>query len=437
MSVSSEIQQLTTNLNNIKQSIIDQGGTIDEGAGFNAISAAVETISGGGSEPTPITPYGYIYYHPYTPGYVGNTGGEEVTINSIDQTKYAAWLTSAGLDLDNEVSFQYESWNENWRVSQWAPSMVETTLTDAELLSVAGIDVTVSSPDMAQFQVKKGALIDKTTTLELEIASLADFEKLVNTGYDLSAVMSLSNADICCGGVVRFVFGGNITSIPNYFLHYTSTESISAIPSGVTTIGSNFMSSCMSLDCDIDFCNITSIGSNCLSGDASFNSVIKADKVESIGGAFLAYAPEFNQPLSLPAIKTIGYTFMSDCSKFNKPLSLGKIESIGHNFMRSCSSFNQPITIPSTVQSIGSSGSVNNFMYGCNNMVSTITVEVPSSVFQWQTQDSYSLAAVGKAYPAYRTGITLAGTYAGEWKTLFPDIAGTAGNYRKLLVANA
>ena len=434
MSISSEIEQLEANLSDIKQSIVAQGGTIAEGAGFNAISTAIGTISGGGGEPTPITPYGYIYYHPYTPGYVGNTGGEEVTINSIDQTKYAAWLTSAGLDLDNEVSFQYESWNENWRVSQWAPSMVETTLTDAELLSAAGIDVTVSSPDMAQFQVKKGALIDKTTTLELEIASLSDFQKLVHTGYDLNDVMSLSNADICCGGVVRFVFGGSITSIPNYFLMCTSTESISAIPSGVTTIGSNFMSSCMSLDCDIDFCNITSIGSNCLSGDASFNSVIKADKVESIGGAFLAYAPEFNQPLSLPAIKTIGYTFMSGCSKFNKPLSLGKIESIGHNFMRSCSSFNQPITIPSTVQSLGSS-SAQSFMSECTNMVSTVTVEAPTSVFLSQTADKYSFSPTTKDAPAYVTGMTLAGTYASDWKNFFPDI--TTYPYRKLLVANA
>lgn len=411
MSIASELQDLETNVAAIQQAIIDKGGSVT--GGLADLATDIEQMPSGGAN-DPITKYGYIYYHPHTTAYIGTTWGEELTINSIDQTKYASWLSSNGFDLDNEVSFRYES--GGWLASQWSPSMVEVNLTESELLTAAGISVTITSYEMAQFQVKKSAVIDETTTSELEIASLADYQALVNPNATSDYIAHLSNTDICFSGVIRFVFGADVTSVPNDFLRKSSIETISALPKGITSIGNDFLDYCAKFNGDIDLNNVTTVGNR-----------------------FLGAAYAFTGTVSCPAVKTIGDEFMDGCSKFNGSLSMDVVESIGHHFLNNCTAFNQPITIPNTVQSIGKTGYQTYFMRDCQSMVSTITVEASSSVFPTsQYADSYSLGARSNTAPCYTTGITLTGTYANDWKTFFPDGSyPAASTYRKLIVASS
>ena len=77
-------------------------------------------------------------------------------------------------------------------------------------------------------------------------------------------------------------------------------------------------------------------------------------------------------------------------------------------------------------------GTQANFMCYVNEMISTITVKAPSSVFK-QSPDKYSLTASSQSHPAYATGIKLTGTYANGWKNYLPDRS-VSGPYRKLIV---
>ena len=104
------------------------------------------------------------------------------------------------------------------------------------------------------------------------------------------------------------------------------------------------------------------------------------------------------------------------------------LTTIGEAFMSQCSTFNQNITIPSTVTSIGPL-----FMWGCNQMVSTVNVgSIPATAI---ASNNNTFSVGNTIFPAYSTGITIAGATASDWIAKFPNR--TSSPYRKLILGNA
>lgn len=148
--------------------------------------------------------------------------------------------------------------------------------------------------------------------------------------------------------------------------------------------------------------------------------------ITQIPTGFLYYCAVLDT-LELPSTMTyIGQYFLNECSIFNQPIDLTGVTFIGDHFLHECDAFNQNLTIPSSVQTISTY-----FMYRVPSMTSTITVEAPATVI---SSDDHTLSSLTATSPQYSTGITLAGTYANDWKTKFPDRILVP--YRKLIIAS-
>lgn len=205
-----------------------------------------------------------------------------------------------------------------------------------------------------------------------------------------------------------------------------------AVPNSVTSIGRYFMAGCIQFDQPLTLSSgLTAITSDFMNGCTNFSQpVVVPNSVTSIGDSFLYSCTRFNKPLTLPSsLQTIGRYFLQLCNSFNQPLTIPSgTTTIGSNFMSSWTQFNQPLTIPSSITSINA----NSFIYNCNAMTSTITVEAPITVIGSGSPNTALSTTVSTA-PCYTTGITLAGTYANDWKTRLTDR--TTSPYRKLIVA--
>ena len=219
----------------------------------------------------------------------------------------------------------------------------------------------------------------------------------------------------------------NVTELESGFLqNCTSFNSTIYIPK-ITRIPSSFLYGCSKFNQPIDLHNITEVGQSVLYGCSKFNQYLGLSNITRLEDGFLWFCSAFNRPLNLSNVTYIGDHVLGSCQEFNQSLDLSNVTHIGEGFLAACFKFNQNITIPATVQSIGKT-----FMYSLNQMVGTVTLEVPVSVL-----DMYESKNVLSAWlnygPTYTTGITLAGTYAQEWKDALPD--SSTSPYRKLIVA--
>lgn len=129
-------------------------------------------------------------------------------------------------------------------------------------------------------------------------------------------------------------------------------------------------------------------------------------------------------------ITQITHYFCYGCSKMNfaGPVDLSYIanSSIGMYFCAGCSNFNQPINFSSSTPYIS-----HHFLYGAMNMVSTINLNsLPASRFE--TGDT--LTAFNNNCASYTTGIPIAGTYASDFLTRFPN--SSTYPYRNLMLAS-
>jgi hypothetical protein len=124
------------------------------------------------------------------------------------------------------------------------------------------------------------------------------------------------------------------------------------------------------------------------------------------------------------ALQTIGGYFLGHCGAVNAAFTLpSTLTSIGYAFMELCTSFNKPLTVPATVTAVGMS-----FMEDCEDMVSTVTINCPASVF---ATDPRTLAVHDNTVPAYAEGITIAGSNVDAFRARFPN--NDVSPWRKLL----
>ena len=213
------------------------------------------------------------------------------------------------------------------------------------------------------------------------------------------------------------------------FLYGCSNFNSSLSLPALETAGYGFLFQCKLFDQPLSLPSLTTTGAYFLYGCSNLNQQISLPSLTTVGYSFMADCTSFNQPLSLPLLTNADYSFMSGCTSFNQSLSIPSIITVGSSFMSGCTSFNQPITIPS---SFAVDSAVTYFMYNCNSMVSTITVEASlptlSSPNGW-------LATTTSTAECYTTGITIAGPERASWLAALPDR--TARPYRKLIDGGA
>lgn len=161
--------------------------------------------------------------------------------------------------------------------------------------------------------------------------------------------------------------------------------------------------------------------------DINFGT-LAASSLTTIGNNFgfntLGLRTIYNLPDS---ITSIGSGFLQECSLFNSYFRIPSHATIGDGFLSSCRSFNQPLIIPAGVTL--STSSNYGFMFGCENMLSEIKVELPATSI---SNSKYILSTFSSSDPCYAQGIRLTGQYAQDWKDLLTDR--TSAPYRKLIV---
>lgn len=248
-----------------------------------------------------------------------------------------------------------------------------------------------------------------------------------------------------------FTIPSSVDKIGNAFLHGCSAfDQPITIPSSVTTIGSSFMGLCSSFNSTVTVNaqveSLASFMNSCtsfnqpitvpstvttltgfLGGCSSFNSPITLNEGVKTLDSFLGWCPSFNTSFTLPSTVTdLGSNFLSGCSSFNKSIILPSgLEKIGPYFLRNCTAFNQDLALPSSITNLNTNG----FMYCCNAMVSTLTVNTSANA----SATNQCLTTTSNTAPCYTTGIKVGGTYGSTWRTTFGNR--TSSPYRRLLAA--
>ena len=224
------------------------------------------------------------------------------------------------------------------------------------------------------------------------------------------------------GGGANLQFG-DLTLNINKIIEVTIADGVQYIPD-------NFMNNCANL------VTVNLPSSIKYIGDLVFNrcnvtSTINLENVIYIGEYFLYRSINFNQPINLPKIDCIGNYFLASCSNFNSTLTLpASMYKIGNYFLSGCTAFAQTLTLPTlqTISGIANPGTY--FMQNCNHFTGPLVCNCPNGT----SSDTYTLSTTDSTALMYTTGVTLTGTYASDWKTAFPDRAGSP--YRKLIVGS-
>ena len=243
----------------------------------------------------------------------------------------------------------------------------------------------------------------------------------------LGPVTSLESFMTSCSAYNQpFTIPSTLTRINELLANCDAFNQPITIPNGVTEIAT-LLSDCKSFNQPITIpASVTRI-TNFPHGMSAFNSTVTFSEglVEIAHGCFYMCSA-FNKPISLPStVKSIGESFLYNSAVFNSTLNLGSVKTIGNDFMNGCRAFNQNITIPSTVTTI----SYAQFMFNCNAMTSTVTVNTsftPSS-------NNYAMATQSSSAACYTTGIKVGGTNGAAWRTAWPNK--TSVPYRKLIAA--
>lgn len=253
----------------------------------------------------------------------------------------------------------------------------------------------------------------------------------------------------CAGLDSQVTVLGPVTSLDRFMNGCSAYNQPFAIPSTLTRIN-EFMTGCSAFNQPITIPNGVTEVVALLSGSDAFNQPIAlpasvtrissfpsrmnglnsavtfSEGLVEIGYGCFYMCSAFNKPISLPStIEKIDSAFLYNSAVFNSTLNLGSVKTIGNDFMSGCRAFNQDLTIPSTVTTI----SYANFMFNCNAMTSTVTVNTgftPSS-------NNYAMATQTATAACYTTGIKVGGTNGAAWRTAWPNK--TTSPYRKLLAA--
>ena len=397
MSVATEIAALNSNLAAAKSAVTTKGGTVGD-TGLAGLASEIATIpSGGGGGGTD---WGVLYFHPWTGDWEGYINGEPIgcTASVEDATTFKDVMCTIGLAPEHLVNNPVEgdavtviitgqdNGSNVWEITFTSQLNGDTSYAewDAE-----------NNPDWWETNYGLSVTVDSGET-SIEFTAVSQYMFTYDTSRTFSLELDQSSYNSLYDDGDRY-FG------------WLPSASVSGFQFGTlaTTTPTAFLSFAINLT-SLDWAYATSL--------------------TSIGASFLQSCSSFNSSITIPSsVTSIGTAFLGSCSSFNSSITIpSSVTTIGASFMGGCSSFNLPITIPSSVTSIGT-----DFMRSCGAMVSTVYCNAPASVAA-ASNGTFSVESQDKA--AYTTGITLAGTYASDWKAKFPDR--NSHPYRKLILAS-
>lgn len=410
-------------LENIANAIREKSGTSDLITPADMATAVEDIPVGPTPPPTPVDPddpvgvqYGAVLYYknvkeswyPYQ-----INGG---VLNSIDYDALNNFMEAYPGYQGQPL--MYDDYEQKWMWSTSASEQGYIYIADSLLEQMTGVNFTKkeSTSEMGMMEDRpqlyftdNKVRVPADGETEFAIcASQAEYDSLVNVGYaNQDAQYTIGGVTIPKYCIKRFVFGSVPTTIPNYFLKYTSVESISDIPT-----------------------NITSTGYGVLSYISHFNSPVnfKATTL-TIGADFLMSCYQFDSPVTFASGSnvTMGDNFMSYCGRFNQPVDLTGVRTVGQNCFENMASFNSNVVFPFSLTSVGTVSGGSQMFFWCDDMTATVTCGCPASVFY--PKDNPEWNPYGPFYgnsmtPRQEEGVKLTGPYAQDWYDTFSDQGG-------------
>ncbi|MBQ9160855.1 MAG: leucine-rich repeat protein [Methanobrevibacter sp.] len=302
MTIADTILELNDALQDAKTAITTAGGTVGD-TGLAGLATEIATIpSGGGSEDP--DDWGFVEYYDQFAYNAQRIQGEECTVELVDSGKLAQAVLNGGGD-GRWLDFSFESGN-GWMCFEIDHQRYFTT---AELLSELGISVTdfdESSADWASIMIQGEVAPDITAgSKKLVLQSESEY---------LSLSYSAQTHIVPLAGIVRFVFGRAVTSVPDYFLYNAKMVKTidTTYANAVTSIGNSAFSQLTLKDNDMTFESVTTVG-NYVFQDTYWNGKLYLPNVVTVGdrcfGSFGSQS--FLQQPYMPKVETIGEVFLA------------------------------------------------------------------------------------------------------------------------------
>lgn len=221
----------------------------------------------------------------------------------------------------------------------------------------------------------------------------------------------------------------SITSIGNYVFSGVALGAFQLKSNTLTSIGDDFLSGAMTnsnTDNRLNFPNLTTIGNDFLRGVYCLGSLnFNFPKLESVGNYFLrdgdfTFGENPNSTtytISLPMLTTVGQYFMNKCTgRSTVTISTPSLTSLGGSFLMNCKTRIASYTIPETAR-----GYLNWFAFNAD--IERIICNAHYSNFSYSGGSSAQqvFATNNNRNAAYLLGITISGTYRGEFLTALPN----------------
>lgn len=433
MAIQDDIAKLRSDVADAYEVIEQNGGIVPEHKNTDNLADAIATLIG--------------------------QGGAEETINfETNPTAYAAIM---GLDTDLAMKIVYLDEDETTSLLNVQYNM--TPLNFFQVLEVAfaeravNLDVETIGNNFLMKMNPASGQYEGTNINPIRITGMENLTSVKHIGNNFLFYQTYGTYNSALSLTHFSGFPPNLETIGDSCLRAQPTYNEDFnIPDSVTTIGNNFIYANPKFNSSIHFPeSLTSLGSMCLYSNQDYNQPITFPaSLETIPQNFLGSCSSFNQPIVVPGtVKTVGPNCFNGLSAFNSPVTfedgVEEISAIlGSNTMFNssvtlpntlkslksicgyCPKFNQPITLPASLET-----ATGPLLYNLGDFTATITIECPVTVLDTLSTDKAQIfSASSNSVPAYTAGVTLAGTYASEWKNALPN-TNTYGGYRKLILA--
>lgn len=390
MSIASEIEALSTNLQAAKTAVTTAGGTVGD-TGLAGLATEIASIPTGGGG----TLYGYYEVATLDTVTFDIESEQSVTVQITDAEKFFQFLTEKNfVRFENDgtgipkywFTMQYNESSGGWYNER---DFENAHYYSTEEMAEYGVTLTVTG-QYASFNGSFDITINTDTLEQKEIRGPLELETF---GYSESGGMG-DSGKVCVVSADEYIFKPFIVSLtledeaagvdlPGGFVGWFANLTTLNIPFELKNTSRSFCQYCVNLtDLTINGENELIIADNAVIGDSMFyyakklNVPIVIGDNAKIGSSFLANCSAFDSPITFGNNVRLSPSFLSACVAFNQPLDLSTIQAdnaFTSSFLSNCRMFNYPLAFPTGITAIGST-SLNN----CVSLNSPITI--PSTV---------------------------------------------------------
>lgn len=145
----------------------------------------------------------------------------DCTVNSVDETKWNAWVeANPGVYTNNQQYFYWSDWEGCWKTSISGPMWMELRLSDEDMTNVVGINFTKTGSN-PQMTISEIVDVDKSSQVNtVNVVGSIQWKKLGDNSEDGDFVGLGDNSDITVNKLaVKSLFArNNVPFHPDYFL---------------------------------------------------------------------------------------------------------------------------------------------------------------------------------------------------------------------------